>query len=231
MVSLKLVLVLASLVGCVFSQDLPVYNIHFKLSPEAEQTAIALNAALTAQTTRNGIDFQKFQPHVTLYLTTFSKDATVELSKVVCQVAATAEACLVELEERATLNGTYAFWNVQNNLCIQRLSDRILSNTLSYTSANKTVPAWVQDLPEPQRSDLTKKSKLFGSPGVLDGFQPHVTIGYDQTSDGTFKSAIPTLAPPKTAFAINRLAVGVVGPYGTVVRGSDVIVCPLAGAQ
>eukprot|EP00559_Dactyliosolen_fragilissimus_P009627 CAMPEP_0184867770 /NCGR_PEP_ID=MMETSP0580-20130426/27648_1 /TAXON_ID=1118495 /ORGANISM="Dactyliosolen fragilissimus" /LENGTH=322 /DNA_ID=CAMNT_0027368221 /DNA_START=25 /DNA_END=993 /DNA_ORIENTATION=- len=107
------------------------------------------------------------------------------------------DGCAVNMDV-PLVNGAYAMWNVllssdhssskiqslQNIInatsCLQRLSDSIVNNTYTFYSKNDTLPDWVHNLPEPERSRKIRLFELYGSPNVFDEFVPHVTVGYDE---------------------------------------------------
>ena len=77
------------------------------------------------------------------------------------------------------INGDYTMLPIANTPCLQTLSDTILFSVKSYLRQPVVVPNWVAELPEPSRSASIYRSREFGSPNVLEGFDPHVTVGFD----------------------------------------------------
>jgi hypothetical protein len=77
------------------------------------------------------------------------------------------------------INGDYTMLPIANTPCLQTLSDTILFAMKSYLRQPVVVPNWVADLPEPSRSASIYRSREYGSPNVLEGFDPHVTVGFD----------------------------------------------------
>ncbi|KAL7428765.1 hypothetical protein ACHAXH_003558 [Discostella pseudostelligera] len=80
------------------------------------------------------------------------------------------------------INGAYTMLPIAKNPCLQTLSDTILQYMKSYLRHPVVVPNWVAELPEPSRSASIYRCREYGSPNVLEGFDPHVTVGYDPSS-------------------------------------------------
>lgn len=77
------------------------------------------------------------------------------------------------------VQGAYAMLQVQDTPCLQTLSTALLRALKSYLKTPVEVPEWVTSLAEPQRSAAIYRARTYGSPNVLEGFDPHVTVGYD----------------------------------------------------
>ncbi|KAL9184651.1 hypothetical protein ACHAXT_012621 [Thalassiosira profunda] len=84
-----------------------------------------------------------------------------------------------------TVNGGYTMLPVQNTPCLQSLSTALLHKLQSFLKQPIVVPDWVASLPEPQRSAAIYRSRMYGSPNVLEGFAPHVTVGYDPIGENS----------------------------------------------
>lgn len=82
-----------------------------------------------------------------------------------------------------TINGAYTMLPIESTECLQTLSTTLLHSLQSYLRYPIVVPNWVAELPEPSRSAAIYRSRTYGSANVLDGFQPHVTVGFDPISD------------------------------------------------
>jgi len=81
-----------------------------------------------------------------------------------------------------TINGAFTMLNVQNTPCLKSLSSTILHTVESFVKRPVIVPSWAASLPEPQRSAAIYRSRKYGSPNVLEGFIPHLTVGFDPPS-------------------------------------------------
>mmetsp|Transcript_37994 Transcript_37994/g.80051 ORF Transcript_37994/g.80051 Transcript_37994/m.80051 type:complete len:343 (-) Transcript_37994:169-1197(-) len=77
------------------------------------------------------------------------------------------------------INGAYTMLPIEDTPCLQTLSTALLHSLQSYLKQPIEVPSWVASLPEPDRSSAIYRSRTYGSPNVLEGFDPHVTVGFD----------------------------------------------------
>ncbi len=77
------------------------------------------------------------------------------------------------------INGAFTMLPIEKTPCLQMLSDTVLYTMKSYLRQPVAVPEWVAQLPEPTRSESIYRSREYGSPNVLEGFDPHVTVGFD----------------------------------------------------
>jgi hypothetical protein len=78
-----------------------------------------------------------------------------------------------------TINGDYTMLRVQNTLCLRALSAAVLGAARAFVKHPVVVPSWAASLAEPQRSAAIYRSRAYGSPSVLEGFLPHLTVGFD----------------------------------------------------
>ena len=115
--------------------------------------------------------------------------------------------------------GEFAMMNVTNSACLQRFSDTIVNVTHGFSKPNQTAPDWVYSLPEPERSEKLRYIAAYGSPNVFSQFAPHVSLAWasDALAVAAAVAALPAL-PPST-FNSEVLALGAVGPHGTVLQG------------
>ena len=79
--------------------------------------------------------------------------------------------------------------NVQNNPCLKALSSAVLDPVESFIKRPVIVPSWVASLKEPERSAAIYRCRKYGSPNVLEGFKPHLTVGYDPSTTETSAAA------------------------------------------
>ena len=120
--------------------------------------------------------------------------------------------CEVALKPPAIVLGAYTHWPVQPSDCLQVLSDSIVDELYKFIKRPPIVPEWVWALPEPQRIRKLKMIQRYGSPNVMDEFEPHVTVGYDvtaSTNNDTRRARIR---------AMNRIATGMPKPCGGSIR-------------
>lgn len=108
-------------------------------------------------------------------------------------------------------------WDVVVSPCLQQWSDLLVKRISQYIVPNQPIPDWVLGLPEPLRSEKISMIKKYGSPNVFDQFQPHVTLAWDDKEP--MEPAFQKLnLQPRTVYT-RSVAIGAVGPHGTVLRG------------
>ena len=88
-----------------------------------------------------------------------------------------------------TISGDYTMPPLENTDCLRDLSTALLRSLKSYLRRPAIVPSWVACLPEPERSAGIYRCREYGSPNVLDGFVPHVTVGFDPPATTTTSNA------------------------------------------
>jgi hypothetical protein len=86
----------------------------------------------------------------------------------------------INTEQFYIINGAYTMLPVKKNACIKHLSDSLLQPLQSFLKSPAEVPEWVYSLPEPERSQKISQVQEYGSPNVLENFEPHVTVGYNE---------------------------------------------------
>lgn len=90
---------------------------------------------------------------------------------------------------------------------------------------DQPIPDWVEGLPEPLKSEKIAMIKKYGSPNVFSQFQPHVTLAWD--SIDRMQPAFQHLNLPPRIVSMRAVAIGTVGPYGTVTRGKNFAYFPV----
>ena len=180
-----------------------------------------------------GINFATIDtPHITLYLTAFQcpgittdecLDRVREHLKAVVATLRNQPVCMITVTD-AYPAGSYAMLNVSLTPCLQSYSDAVVNAIHSFSQPNQTVPGWVLSMPEPERSEKIKLVQQFGSPNVYQGFAPHVSVGWFGNAS-VVQSAVDKLrgnrSKPNSTFLPLMVAMGSVGPHGTVLSGKD----------
>eukprot|EP01102_Stenamoeba_stenopodia_P001180 TRINITY_DN11025_c0_g1_i1.p1 TRINITY_DN11025_c0_g1~~TRINITY_DN11025_c0_g1_i1.p1 ORF type:complete len:255 (-),score=48.40 TRINITY_DN11025_c0_g1_i1:122-886(-) len=155
-------------------------------------------------------------PHITLYLTFFQSQFIPQIQQQVANLVnniSSDASCGITLTN-TTVQGAYGMWNVNNTACLQRMSDLVVNSTYMYIVPNQTVPSWVYQLPEPERSEKIAYVQKYGSPNVFSQFQPHVTLAWDDTDN--LQEVFDMLPIKPITFLSPSVGIGNVGPYGTV---------------
>lgn len=158
--------------------------------------------------------FSLHTPHITLYLADFDlevSDASVqddtgaiplnntkvaafldEISSIDFTDVVSAMDCALSsysmdaANNSYVISGAYTMLNIPKTPCLRTISNKVLFAMKSYLRQPTVVPDWVTALPEPARSESIHRCEEYGSPNVLEGFDPHVTVGYDPPT--TFSS-------------------------------------------
>lgn len=81
------------------------------------------------------------------------------------------------------INGSYTMLNIHKTSCLQTLSNTIVQSVQSFIKHPIICPSWIGSLPEPQRSMSIYNCRTYGSPTVFERFTPHLTVGFDISSD------------------------------------------------
>ncbi len=174
------------------------------------------------------------QPHITLYLTDFNcsflSQWIPEFSNFTSSLELSNE-CSTLFLNSLTRNQTYSFWNINDPYqCLQLLSNQTVEKFSKFRSSNISIPEWIYSLPEPLREEKIQQILLWGSPNVFNQFVPHITLFYDNSIeidgpiiDRTLEQLEEKNIPTRAKFPNNgiEMAIGLTGPYGTVIRGKD----------
>lgn len=216
-----------------------VADIHLPLSGAAAATALQANALLTHWLPNNQIDLlKKHTAHITLYLTEWRCSApAVGVLGALCKepldkaltstlYALASDICTVKVG-RPFAAGNFAMLNVSLSPCLRHTADAVVNATHQLAVPNQTVPSWVYQLPEPERSEKVRDVQLYGSPNVYTQFEPHVTIGWDANATAV-AAAVATLRARPASFRAGSVAIGTSGPHGTVLRRRDLAVFNLS---
>ena len=216
-------------------------DIHLPVLGAAADAARAANAVLNAGLNSTAIDFANgvHTPHITLYLTQWSCDGLPAgagsigsgaplscLEKIETAIAevsrewAAAGACQISLGSVYAAGG-FAMMNVSNSDCLQVYSDVLVTATHRFAQPGQPAPAWVLELPEPERSEKLRDIALYGSPNVFSQFSPHISVAWSPNASAV-AAAVAGLPPsPALTFSGQIVRLGRVGPHGTVVAGRD----------
>lgn len=224
-------------------------NIHIKLSPALEQAAMLMNIYIHQRDPTEKIDLAVAeQPHITLYLTLFPNEnlqlLAARMSTLIDSLATPsspfpANGCNLTVSAAAAagtiVNSTaYVLWNMPNPACLQYLSDAVVNATVDLIVPNQPVPSWVWSLPADIAAVKARYVRLYGSPNVFDQFEPHVSLAGDDSAPALlgsiirqagFRQMIPFVDLQMT---VETVALGLTGPYGTVLRGQDLRDYPIS---
>ena len=203
------------------------YDIHMKVSPQvADYVERGLAPEIERLLPHNEINFTKTIPHITLYMTSFMTNEREALAAAFKRTAARLfsmfPACNVTMA-RAAPSGQYYLWHSKTPLCLQAMSDALVRDLSPFRDVNQSVPKWLDTVPEPQRSQMIEMHKQFGSPGVFQFFDPHVTVAWDAVEPTT---PLDALSFPPLNMTITQLAIGTTTKHGAVLRNRDLAAYP-----
>jgi len=239
------VFVIVFLGSCQLTCGGKALNIHIKLTHDVERVVVDVNQKLTGACKGNAIDLKTTeQPHITMYLTSFEDIDAVVASIRNISSSLLPRKCSPTALGDVRVSGCYAMWEVKYNSCLQHISDAIVNATYMYATPGQAIPEWVKKLPEPVRTQKEEMIRRYGSPNVFSQFSPHVTLGYDCGDEMSRASqylnifnehsnhvtclndSVSTLSrehklPNPGDSPISVGGIGLVGPYGTVLRGKD----------
>ena len=124
------------------------------------------------------------------------------------------------------VSSAYTMLDVQNNECLQYLSDSIVESTMSFVKFPATIPDWVNAIPDPETREMKiKMIETYGSPNVFEGFEPHVTVAYEKNfnTDNVYwrdfvVEELTWLLPTECEQTIDFMALGYTSMGGTVLH-------------
>ena len=128
--------------------------------------------------------------------------------------------------QKATASGSYYLWHADIPQCLQSMSNEFVEALCKFRDMNQKIPKWLDDIPEPQRSEMIKLQMMYGSPSVMSYFDPHITVAWDDQEPLT---PLDQLSFPALNLTVTQFAVGVTTAHGAVLRGRDLVAFPPVG--
>ena len=216
------------------------YDLHVQVSPSVQTVLGVVSEFLQAQDVNDEIDLVAVaEPHVTLYLTEFVPGSEVEIQqKLATVVAGLPTGCSLATGD-VSADGTYGMLAVDLPACLQQMSDSVVTALAPYRVLNQTLPSWVPQLQNAtERAEKERLFKLYGSPNVFSQFQPHITLAFDAQNPTTHRlnslfdsPELRHLASHPLTQDVDEIAMGTVGPHGTVLRGKDLATFRVGGGN
>jgi 2'-5' RNA ligase len=113
--------------------------------------------------------------------------------------------------------------------CLQSLSDKVVMALKKYVHRPPPVPDWVYSLPRKERRRALELIERYGSPNVLDQFQPHVTVGFDKVYPPFRRREAlqELLTPPNCQARLAVVTIARVGVGGSVLQNGMLAQIPL----
>lgn len=208
-------------------------NIHLQISSQCETVAQDYNTKIQKLDPTEAINLTTLQlPHITLYLTNFMYLKYSDIDHVMTQLVPKFTACNVTMTDRTTVSGSYVMWDVLSSSCLQHMSDAIVNETSAFIQQNQPVPDWVHNISDPTiREKKILYVQKFGSPNVFDMFSPHVTLAADDKSPAALADAASKLSISSCTFFTEKIALGTVGEFGTVLRNEKMTVYTIGSSS
>ena len=214
-------------------------NLHVPVtSSAAVSTIVASNVDLTNSLSNPGdqeLDFVSVHvPHVTLYLTSFldssvrngslassAREALVQAYPHHCASSNSTSSFPIGTTKNAS--GSYCMLGVPATNCLSGLSMEVVLATMKYLhpSAKSSIPAWVNDLPENEREIKIDLIRNYGSPNVMSGFAPHLTLAVDDANPLELQRSFEQMPFSPLYSDLTEVGFGAVGTHGSVLRGKD----------
>jgi len=199
------------------------------------------------------IDFISYHtPHATLYLADFNieDEASSKSAKSIDQTKLNSllriiEKTVLDMEEeiqqgtfdfqypceieinQPVVSGAYTMLDIQNNKCLQFVSDRVVNKTKSFVHFPSSVPDWVYNIDDQElREQKIRLIQQYGSPNVFEGFEPHVTVSFEKKTTAEITewrdvvvNKLKKKLPSQCKQHGNSLALGYTSIGGTVLKG------------
>ena len=185
------------------------------------------NSELRERCTSEKIDFDNLHiPHVTLYQTQFYANQMDHIIDALDEVVNSTpfSSCEISLGSKV-VSGDYSMLSIKRqdkeNDCLQSLSDLVLNKFLPFVKFPAEIPAWVLNIQDEKiRERKIKLVELYGSPNVLDGFDPHVTVGFDDINPNLQREIMNDIDSGLGSCneSFGTLAIGHVGIGGSVLK-------------
>jgi len=203
------------------------YDIHMKVNSEVEHyVEDQLAPAIAKLLPHNDLNFTQTIPHITLYMTSFMRsfqnNIAVTFKETAAKILHQYPQCNVTMRA-AYATGYFYLWHTSIPPCLQAMSDAFVTNLAQFRDVNQSIPKWLLNITEPQRTEMIKLFKMYGSPSVMSYFDPHVTVAWD---DREPMDPLEKLEFPPFNITVSQLAVGVTTAHGAVLRGHDLIAYP-----
>jgi 2'-5' RNA ligase len=193
--------------------------------------ALQSNLALRELSQKEEIDFfTKHTPHITLYQADLDFNNTDVVSNAtVAAIGNLTPPCLISWPSHAVVSGDYAMYIIPYESCLQSLSNKLVMALKGYVHRPPRVPDWVYSLPRKERRRALELIDRYGSPNVMDRFQPHVTVGFDKVYPPYRRGEAlkELITPPSCQARLAMVTIARVGEGGSVSQNGVLARIPL----
>ncbi|MFZ9034965.1 MAG: 2'-5' RNA ligase family protein [Francisellaceae bacterium] len=150
-------------------------NIYLKFSDKITQQIIDFDGKLQQEgllTKYHITPFIAEHPvHLTLYLTGFDMSNIDKLKETIHSIANTTSVFTISTTRFSLAASNFLMLDIAKNESLQKLSDRVVEQTMQYRDQNYPIPVWAKNMPQKVNS-----FKAYGSPNVFTAFDPHFSI-------------------------------------------------------
>lgn len=225
---LLLLLPLATAQAVLLNVHLPLHSV--KNSSELCPYTHALRANLflkQAFPSTEEIAFMRVNsPHLTLFLADFDLATDDNVTSLLDGAQAAIrdhEPCEVHWPTAPIVHGAYAMYPIQTTKCLRSLSSQLVRALQPYITRPQPIPDWVKGLPLLKKLQKLYLINKFGSPNVFGAYDPHVTVGYDETTSPEerliiLERAVADIHDGSCRATLATVAVAKVGVGGSVLQ-------------
>jgi 2'-5' RNA ligase len=148
--------------------------------------------------------------HVTLYLTEYERGSEAAIKRIVAKIAQQQQAFAITAEGFTVSKGNWAFINVAHSAALQKLADEVVLALSPLRDKSAALPDWAKSYP-----NKVLAFKRYGSPNVLQNFQPHLTLLANESSPQLtrFKQHMQA-QPPAAQGQIIGIGIGIADHLG-----------------
>lgn len=165
-------------------------------------------------------------PHLTLFLAEFDVEIDGNVTSLLNAVQSAIQdhrPCEVHWPTAPVVHGAYAMYPIQTTKCLRSLSSQLVRALQPYITRPQPIPDWVKGLPLLKKLQKLYLIKKFGSPNVFGGYDPHVTVGYDETTTPEerltiLERAVADIHDGSCRATLTNVAVAKVGVGGSVLQ-------------
>ena len=148
--------------------------------------------------------------HITLYLTSFPKQAEEEIKSIIEKLATTHQAFPITANGATVTKDHWAFINVNDSAELQRLADEVTLAVAPLRDTSAAIPDWAKSYPNKEQAFIR-----YGSPNVFQNFEPHLTLLAQETNPKLSEFAEKLQQhPPYAQGKIVGIGIGVADQWG-----------------
>lgn len=189
-------------------------NIAILASGEVADQAIQISQDVASSyPTEFILDKDRFLPHITVCQAHFPVRNISQVQEAIKTIVGSQKPFRVIMGEFVTILDTFLWWNCEKTESLQKLHDQIIKET-NELRENLILPhlATITGMTDEDRADMQE----YGALKIGPRFSPHITITRLSDSKDARNALNSTGLYRRTAFEVNELVIGYLGPNGTV---------------